>query len=589
MRYGIIGNCKSAALVNENGSIDWCCLPKFDSASVFARLLDSKGGHFQIQSAHTSTVRQFYISKTNILRTEFDDGKNAFALIDYMPRYREREKYSKPVEIHRIVKPLKGRPAIKVTFAPRLDYAWGKTRITPRKGLITASHGLEPLFLYSSLPVGKIISGESILLNKDHYFLLTYHEKIEAPVFRYITDSFRKTRAYWETWSDHCRLPKLAKDHVLRSALTLKLMTYEDSGAIIAAPTTSLPEILGDVRNWDYRFCWLRDASFMLDALKSIGHFDEARAFIHFLLHLFESKKTKVQIVYGIGGRGHYDEKILKHLKGYKNSKPVRIGNKAFGMRQNDIFGEILNTIYLYYFHYKIEQIPDEGWALVKFLVHTIARDWVTPDTGIWEFRHHKAHFTFSKVLSWVALDRGIKIAQGLGKKYAVSNWSPIREKIRKDVEKKGWNKKLKSFVQAYGSNNFDASLLLMQHYGFLKADDPHWISTVYQCEKTLMHQGFGFRYTSRDDFGKPKSAFVVATLWIAQALHSIGEKEKALKIFENVLLHSNHLGLLSEDIDPKTGALLGNFPQAYSHMAVINTANLIGNGEIYKSERRIS
>ena len=350
-------------------------------------------------------------------------------------------------------------------------------------------------------------------------------------------------------------------------------MTYEDSGAIIAAPTTSLPEIIGDVRNWDYRFCWLRDASLMLEALKSIGHFEEAKAFIHFLLRLFESKKSKVQIVYGIGGRGHYDEKILKHLKGYKNSKPVRIGNKAFDMRQNDIFGEILNTIYLYYFHYKIEQMPDEGWALVKFLVNTISRDWVTPDAGIWEFRHRGAHFTFSKVLSWAALDRGIKIAQKLDKKYAVLNWTPVCEKIKKDIRKRGWNNKLKSFVQIYGSNNLDASLLLIQRYGFLKADDASWISTVHQCEKALIHNGLGFRYTSYDDFGKPKSAFIVATLWIAKALHSIGEKEKALEIFKNVLAHSNHLGLLSEDIDPKTGELLGNFPQAYSHMAVINTA----------------
>ncbi len=581
MQYGIIGNCKSAALVSKNGSIDWCCLPKFDSPSVFAKLLDPKGGNFQIQAAQKTTIRQFYIPKTNILQTEFDDGKNAFALIDYMPRYLEGGKYSKPIEIHRIVKRLRGRPTLKVTFAPRLNYAWGKTRTTPREGLITASHELETLFLYSNLSLEKIISGEEILLKKDLYFLLTYHEKIEPPTFEHVADSFLKTQTYWEKWSNNCRLPKLAKDHVLRSALTLKLMTYEDSGAIIAAPTTSLPEIVGDVRNWDYRFCWLRDASLMLEALKSIGHFDEARAFIHFLLHLFESKKSKVRIVYGIGGRGHYEERVLEHLKGYKNSKPVRVGNQAFGMRQNDIFGEILNTIYLYYFHYNIERMPDESWELVKFLVNTIAQDWQTPDAGIWEFRHSGAHFTFSKILSWVALDRGIKIAQKLGKKYAVFNWNPVREKIRKDVEKKGWNNKLKSFVQIYGSPHLDASLLLMQRYGFMKVDDPRWVSTVYQCEKTLMRHGFGFRYISGDDFGKPKSSFILATLWIAQALHSIGEKDKALKIFENVSIHSNHLGLLSEDINPHTGELLGNFPQAYSHMAFINTANLISKGKL--------
>lgn len=579
MRYGIIGNCKTAALIHENGSIDWCCLPNFDSPSAFAKILDAQGGHFQVSLAGAAKISQVYVPQTNILQTEFDDGENAFALLDFMPRYREGSAYQRPIEIHRILKPLRGRPAVTVSFAPRLNYAQGETSLKERPSCITASNDLEGIFLYSNLPLQKIAAREPILLDQDAYLLLAYHEKIILPTLAYVHEMFEKTKEYWETWSSHCRLPTLFPDTVLRSALTLKLMAYDETGAIVAAPTTSLPEALLEGRNWDYRYFWLRDASLMLESLKSIGHFEEARAFIHFLLRLFESKQKKVQIVYGIDGRTDLDEKILGHLKGYKDSNPVRIGNNACQTQQNDIFGEILNTLYLYYLHYQFETMPDEVWSLVKFLVNTISRDWATPDAGIWEFRHRKSHFTFSKVLSWVALDRGIKIAEKLGKGYAVSNWQPIAEQIRRDIESKGWNQTIGAFVQSYGSEHMDVSLLLMERYGFLAKDDPRWISTVRRCEKALLKDGLAFRYTNSDDFGKPKSAFILASLWLAKALYSIGEKEQGRTLFENILSKANHLGLLSEDVDVETGELLGNFPQAYSHMAVINTANLLSQG----------
>jgi len=579
MRYGLIGNCKTSALIDDQGSIEWCCLPKFDSPSAFARILDTEGGHFQVSLAGTARISQVYVSQTNILQTEFDDGENAFALLDFMPRYREGSDYRRPVEIIRILKPLRGRPVLKVSFHPKMNYAQGETSVRERQEVITASNGLESLFLYSSLPLNGVLAGNPLPLEREEYLLLTYHEKIEAPTLAYTHEMFEKTKNYWETWSGHCRLPSLYSETVLRSALTLKLMTYEETGAIIAAPTTSLPEVIGEGRNWDYRYCWLRDASLMLEALKGIGHFEEARAFIQFLLHLFESKQTKVQIVYGIGGRTDLEEKTLSHFKGYKNSGPVRIGNNACHTQQNDIFGEIMNTLYLYYFHYEFEKMPDEVWSLVKFLVNTTARDWMTEDAGIWEFRHRKAHFTFSKVLSWVSLDRGIKMAQRLGKDYAVSNWSPIADRIRKEIEEKGWNRSVGSFTQSYGSDHLDIGLLLMERYDFLMKDDPRWIATVGQCEKSLIQNGLAFRYTNADDFGKPKNAFILASLWLAKALYTIGEKDRSRLLFEKILSHANHLGLLSEDIDAETGELLGNFPQAYSHMAVINTASLLSQG----------
>ncbi|MDP2599308.1 MAG: glycoside hydrolase family 15 protein [Deltaproteobacteria bacterium] len=573
MRYGIIGNCKTAALVHESGSIDWLCFPKFDSPSVFAALLDPDGGHFAIHPTTPGSIHQTYLPGTNILQTEFDDGQNAFCLIDFMPRYREGDAYKKPLEIVRLLKPLRGNPSVRVSFEPRMNYARGETAIKLRKGLITASSELESLYLYSCLDMNKIVSKEPIPLQKEVFLLLSYHEKLSDPTWSYANDLFQKTKSYWETWASHCHLPPLYPEAVLRSALALKLLTYEDSGAILAAATTSLPEIIGEQRNWDYRYCWLRDASLMLEALKSIGHFEEARGFIHFLLKIFENRRTKIQIVYGIGGRTSLEETLLPHLKGYKNSGPVRIGNAACQMQQNDIFGEVLNTIYLYYFHYQIEPMPEEVWSMVKFLVNTSAKEWRTPDAGIWEFRHRKEHFTFSKVLAWVALDRGIQIAKKTGKHYAVENWTPIAREIHADIVAKGWVKSIHAYSQIYGSKNLDASLLMMHRYGFIKATDPRWIATVNRCQEMLVQNGFVFRYTNPDDFGKPKSAFIVAGLWLAKALLSIGKREEARELFDKTLSHANHLGLFSEDFDVDTGELLGNFPQAYSHMAIINTA----------------
>ena len=493
-----------------------------------------------------------------------------------MPRYRDGALYTKPLEIYRILKPLRGSPKIRISFHPRLDYARGKTDLKVWEDKITASCGLESLYLYSSLPPKAVVSESPVDLTEEQFLLLTYHEKLHLPNLANAHDLCHKTQQYWETWSSHCHLPPLYSEAVLRSALALKLLIYEDSGAILAAPTTSLPEVLGGERNWDYRYCWLRDASFLIETLKSIGHFEETRGFIHFLLKLFESRQTKVQIVYGIGGRTDLEEKTLAHWKGYKNSAPVRIGNHAWQTQQNDIFGEILNTIYLYYFHYEIEPMPEEVWSLVRFLVNTIARDWQTPDAGLWEYRHRKEHFTFSKILGWVALDRGIQIAKKLGQTYAVKNWTPIAAAIHEDVASKGWVPSIQSFTQVYGSSHLDASLLLLCDYGFLPPKDPRWIATVKACEKALVKNGFVFRYTNADDFGEPKSAFIVAGLWMAKALHSIGEKQKARGLFEKILSCANPLGLLSEDIDIQSGELLGNFPQAYSHMALINTANAL-------------
>lgn len=574
MNFAIIGNCKTAALIDSEGVLVWCCLPNFDSPSVFAKILDEKiGGHFSIIPQKKAKISQTYLPQTNILRTEFDMGENAFAVIDFMPRYIESGKYHQPVEIHRLLQPIRGKPKIKISYQPRLNYARGENDLYVQHGCLVTSNELETIYLYSDILFQDIQEEKEITLEKDKFLILAYHEKFTHPNLYYSTELLNSTQSYWQAWSARCHLPKVYAEECLRSALTLKLLTYDPTGAIIAAATTSLPEIIEEERNWDYRFCWLRDSSLMLESLTLLGQFNEARRYINFLLRLFESKRSEIQIMYGIDGRTNLKEETLDHLSGYQNSKPVRIGNFAAQTKQNDIFGEVLNTIYLYYCYYKFETIPDEVWSLVKFLVKTTSREWASPDAGIWELRHIKEHFTFSKTLSWVALDRGIKIAHQFGKNEIAKKWEPIRQKIREDIEKYGWNEEKQAYTQSYGSSHLDASLLLMQHYGFLEKDDPRWVKTVKACEKSLVSNGYTFRYTNTDDFGQPKSAFIVASFWLTSALVSIGEKSKAKTMFENLLKHSNKLGLFSEDIDPRTGKLLGNFPQAYSHMALINAA----------------
>ena len=574
MRYGIIGNCNTAALVHETGAIDWCCLPRFDSASIFGALLDPHAGTFKVAPARWARVHQTYLHGTAILRTEFDDGESAFALTDFMPRYHDGRVWQKPLEIHRVITPLRGRPAVQVLFNPRLDYARNHTEIVQRDGMVEVTNALEDVFLYSSLDLGRVLAGEPIEIEDEQFLLLSYHEKLSSPTHAYVRDMLERTQLQWEEWSRKCHLPAEWGEQVLRSAITLKLLIYEDTGAMVAAATTSLPETIGEVRNWDYRYCWLRDSSLVLEAMARIGQFDEMRGFVNFLLQVFESKQTKVQILYRVDGSPDLEEVILPHLSGYRESRPVRIGNAASRTRQNDIFGEVLNTIHLYYIKYQMEPMPEEMWSLVKFMVRTSAREWANRDAGIWEYRHRRRHFTHSKLLSWVAVDRGVDIASRLGRHPIVAEWAPVARTIREDILERGWNQKVGAFTQAYGSQALDVAILQAERLGFIEPADPRWISTVRACQQSLCSNGYTFRYTSADDFGVPKSAFIIATLWMAKALETIGEYGTARSFFENMLARANHLGLLSEDVDIATGELLGNFPQAYSHMAVINAAH---------------
>lgn len=590
--YGIIGNCRSAALVSARGSIDWCCLPVFNSASIFARILDErKGGHFAIHVDKKYSVSQSYIRKTNILVTRFTNGNDSFEVVDFMPRYLEpnREHYTPP-DIVRYFKHLSGKPRFRIDYKPQLQYAAMQTETVVREGYIksyTRGNRYDSIYLYTDLDKEKFVAGEEFVLENDAFVLLSYNQKLLAQTTERSYLKLQRTKVYWLNWSERTREFSRFNEEIIRSALVLKLLSYDKSGAIVAAATTSLPETIGEIRNWDYRFCWLRDASMVIKVMGSLGHLNVARRYLRFILNIIPVKDEKIQIMYGINGEKNLTEQIMRHLEGYLGSSPVRIGNAAYKQKQNDIYGILMDVIYQQYMMFENSLEHGEAlWTIVRSIVRIVQRNWEKPDRGIWELRTQHQHFTFSKVLCWVAIDRAIHIARLLKKPEYLDEWTRLRERISKDILKKAWNGKVKAFTQFYGSEDLDAANLLMEPYGFIRADDEKYIQTVLATKKYLMHEGLMYRYRNHDDFGKPRSSFTICTFWMIDSLHKIGEKAEAEELFKKVLSYSNHLGLFSEDIDFKTKRMLGNFPQAYSHLALIETAVHLAEGSLTAQEK---
>lgn len=577
--YGIIGNCRSAALISKTGSLDWCCLPEFDSSSVFAKLLDEKiGGSFEFEVADSYIIEQRYKKNTAVLITKFSDGDNIFELHDFMPRYyNENGKYHSPPELVRYIKHIKGKPSFSVFYDPKLEYAQGETTTNVKRNFIvsrTNAIKFDTIFLYTSFNKNAVVEGREIEVTENGYFLLGYNEKILQPTIRKIYLDLERTKVYWLNWTNRTPNYKKYNKEILRSAITLKLLSYDKTGAVLAAATTSLPETIGEVRNWDYRFCWIRDASMVIKVMGILGHKNVAARYLQFIIDLIPDKDEKLQIMYGINKEKKLTEETLDHLSGYKGSKPVRIGNAAYKQKQNDIYGILMDVIYaqLAKFSTDIEN-GEELWGITKGIVWIVTRHWQEPDKGIWEFREEDRHFTFSKVLCWVAIDRAIKVARILKKTRKLEVWTKLEQEIKRDIHENSWNEEVNAFTQSYGSKHLDASVLLMESYGFIHAKDPKFVQTVMAIEKDLSNDGLLYRYKNKDDFGSPSSSFTICTFWFINSLFKIGEEEKAMKHFEKLLSYSNHLGLFSEDIDFKTKRLLGNFPQAYSHLALIECA----------------
>ncbi|MFI5305105.1 MAG: glycoside hydrolase family 15 protein [Nitrospiria bacterium] len=578
--FALIGNCQVSALLDKRARYVWACMPRFDSPAVFASLLgnEDNGIWSSLPDTENYETRQSYVNNTNVLLTEFHlKGGEQFNIIDFAPRYPIDDGYYRPSQFIRMIQPVKGNPRIRVMLKPKFEYG----KINPKisyisNGIVCKAFGRR-LFFQSNIPCAYFLDAQPFELAQNQYYVLSHGEPFNQPLKFGCEDLLDRTTSYWRTWVKQCNIPLEYQDVVIRSALVLKLHIYEDTGAIIAATTTSIPESPDGGRTWDYRFCWLRDAYFVINVLNQLGHFEEMEHFIQFLYNIALSEPGgELQPVYGIGGERVITEKELPWLSGFMGIGPVRTGNAAYSLAQFDVYGEMVLAFTPLFFDSRLGRCQmdlKKAFENVKNLIEHAIVVFNQPDSGIWEFRSKKGHHVFSKLLSWAAVDRGIKIAERMGQKEFYKTWEQLRDNMRAEIEKMGWNNDLGYYTQSYGDHNPDASNLLMSEFNFHNPDSEMFRSMVKTYETLLMKNGFVFRYQNQDDFGIPQHAFTICTFWMVDALASIGRKEEARNIFENILSKANHLGLLSEDIDPVTGELWGNLPQAYSHVGIINSA----------------
>jgi len=535
--YGLIGNSYTAALVSNDGSIDWCCLPRFDSPSTFAAILDDeKGGKFHIKPRTSFESQQSYLPDTNILQTTFRTDTGTVTVIDFMPCYRtSRHKLTKFDEIHRLVDCTVGQVPLEVVFEPRLDYARDNAQIEIYKYGVTARGRSDRLALSSTTPFtsdgGKAIGSFTLKKGESAQFILRYDtDQPKSPGIYGSRRKLERTTAYWKEKAEGCVFSGPLREMMVRSYLTLHLMVYAPTGAIIAAPTTSLPEEIGGERNWDYRYAWLRDASLTLNALFYLGHIEEALGFFNWLVTLCAKCGAKAQTLYDIDYEHPIQEQILDHLKGYRNSPPVRIGNAAYDQLQLDVFGEVLEAAYNY-----LDMggyISRRTWESLESFVDAACESWQLPDNGIWEIRGGPYHFTHSKLMCWVAVDRGIKIAEELGFGENIKRWQDVAKDIRADILARGWNPEKRAFTQHYDTTALDSSNLLMPLYGFLPVTDERISSTIERTIEELGHNGLLRRYrTDKTDDGLSGSEgeFLWCSFWLVRNLLRMGKLEDAV------------------------------------------------------------
>jgi GH15 family glucan-1,4-alpha-glucosidase len=581
--YGLIGDMRTAALVGLDGSIDWCCLPRFDSGSVFASILDpERGGCWSVRPAGKWTSTQRYLPRTNILETTFrtaDDG--IVTVTDFMPVAEDGRPSGDHPEIHRRLRCNRGRVTMSMVFMPRFEYGARATRLESLKAGLFASDRTDQVITLSSAKPFDWVIEQSIATTRfelekgeERWLVLRYDDDDIHPVDRY--ESVRKldnTAAFWQKWSSKVRYKGPYRGMVKRSALALKLLTHAETGALIAAPTTSLPETIGGIRNWDYRFVWLRDAAFTLAALDAVGHYREADQFMRFLKKVCRHEGGgHLQIMYGIDGRRDLIERQLDHLSGYLGSRPVRVGNGAVGQLQLDVYGEVMETADIWR---RNHEMTEGTWRVLRGLVDWVGKNWQLPDSSIWEVRGEVRHYVFSKVMSWVALDRGIRMAEELSLEGDTATWRAARDALHAEIMERGWSEAHQSFVQSYDEDVLDAATLAIPMFRFLPWNHPRVHSTVRAVarELTTVDGELVYRYRQPDGLEGEEGAFSICTFWLAQALAMIGDRERAERIFRRMLRHSNHVGLYSEEIDPASGEFLGNFPQAFTHIALINCA----------------
>jgi len=575
LNHGVIGNGRLLALVNPDTCIDWLCMPRFDSPSVFARILDDeRGGSFGFEADGMRTAMA-YARNTNVLRTEVETADGRFEVYDFAPRIPMGLWVDSPLEIHRLIRPIGGVPRIRVRFRPAPDYGRARAEFVPIGGGLEIRGGPARLFLRSNIPPDYIESGFPFRIDRPVYFVLSCGRPTEVDSTASVERALELTVAGWRQWAKSCGLPTFAPDAVLRSALCLKLHAFSDTGAIIAAATSSIPESLDSVRTWDYRFCWLRDAAFVVEALRRLSHFGEGEAFVRFLRDVADS--GPLQPLYGIGGERDLVEELLPHLAGFEGVGPVRVGNDAYTQNQHDLMGELILCLETIITDPRVVYEDRSVMSLIDRLVTEAIQLSALEDTGLWEYRTMPRHYTFSKVMCWVAAHRGAQLAELFGQPEQVATWREWSDKERQRILARAYNEELGYFTQAFEGTHPDASNLLLPTLGILEPSDPRFISTVRAYERLLVENGLMLRYKHPDDFGATTSAFTICSFWWVEALAMMGEVDAAVSLFNRLLGHANPLGLFSEDIEPQTGRLLGNFPQAYTHVGLIHAAITIG------------
>jgi len=571
---GLVGNCQFSALVDAKGAVVWCCLPRFDSEPVFSSLLDAEaGGHFEVAPESGEAGSQRYLDNTNVLETRFETRAGAFRILDFAPRFLQFDRIFRPTQLFRIVEPLEGTPRIRVSCEPRLgwskaipDRVFGSNHVR-YEGFAT------PLRLTTDVPVS-YLSGQPFALTARKHLALSWGAPVEEALAPLSSRFLGETLRYWQAWVKHCNVPLSFQKEVIRSALVLKLHCFEDTGAIVAAMTTSLPEAPGSGRTWDYRYCWLRDAYYSLGAFRLLGHFEEREHFVNYLFDVAGGvKDLKLSPLYRIDGRSDLEERVLEKWPGYEGNGPVRIGNAAAEHLQNDIFGEMVLALAPVYLDERFQaERSSQAFDLLTGLARRAVEVAGSPDAGIWEYRTAWKPQTFSTLMCWAGADRMAKVAR-IHKPALASEFEKAAASICAQIVREAWSEKLGAFASSHGGHELDASLLQMATLRLLSKDSPRIHRTIDAIERGLSREGWLFRYRADDGFGAPQVAFVICSFWLVEALALTGRLDEAKRHADRIIGALTPLGLVAEDYDPGARRMWGNFPQAYSHVGLIHAA----------------